>query len=350
MDEPDDRDPRVALTWYWLQVKIGWQKLLRADQRLHDYLNTHFPVAVRVADAVLAWLYDFLVSPAFSVILAFLLVGLVIADVTSFLVSISAIGASVVASLWIAKSEFIKNLRIHQRLAFFLITVGFMTFAGHLFAKWCLTHYYEKHPIAPVATATPQTPPQQVSADDLAYKRIKELLEQQHRPPATVSPRKNSLPVEKPQPVPLPCPPLENCPPQKIKQWALGMADGIDAIYNSYKNDEREVIHAYNQRSDAEKARTKSGSEFELNAYKDMALNTYRKQYRANALPYRRAMERLIGPTAHDEQKEMVYDIYDANLTQVNGRTYFPYNWQIDNLPKIAADLRSLAMRLPDTQ
>ena len=127
------------------------------------------------------------------------------------------------------------------------------------------------------------------------------------------------------------------------------MADAIDNIYSACNAKARSATLDYTQLPKEQQTDlARDATRFQLDVIRDRALTEYRDKYRPQAHHYREVMERWIGPTAHDARAEKLYDISDIQTTNENGHTIFLSNFQLENLPEIAADLRSLALQLPD--
>jgi hypothetical protein len=143
---------------------------------------------------------------------------------------------------------------------------------------------------------------------------------------------------------------VNTCSVRVLIKWALEMATGIDDIYQRYGAKKEEITNQYYETPESERTGdSREGTAFLLEVEADRALNEYRNKYRANAHAYRVAMEKRIGPTAHDAEKDKLYEITDSQPLNTNGKVRFLSNWQVDNLPKIADDLRSLTARLPES-
>lgn len=143
------------------------------------------------------------------------------------------------------------------------------------------------------------------------------------------------------------CKELDACPPDRIKEDAMKIADAIDEIYNNHDRERKKILDQFNSLpNDQQTEDRKRSTGFLLDVSDDRALEIYRAKYRSNAQKYRQVMERLIGPNVHDARVDDLYDIKDGHTDTSSGRTVFTFNWQLHNLPQIAGDLRSLASQL----
>lgn len=153
---------------FWKRCQLAWSNLVELDTRLHSGLYQRFPKVMALGGWLLRTFYDFAVSPAFAVILSLLLVGLVISGVVPLIVSLSVVGAWLVAILSIAKNRQVNKLRIAERLVVVFGVAALMAWGADRYVKWCLFNY-----------AKTQTAPHviQGDTDKLAFDRFKELLE-----------------------------------------------------------------------------------------------------------------------------------------------------------------------------
>ncbi len=122
-----------------------WASLLQADQNLHTYVYARWPRQVSFIGKTLQLLYIFFTSPSFAVVLTLLLVGLVISEEVNVIVSISIVSAWLVATLSLAKADWLNKLRIGRRLLIFLCIAALMAFVSDRYARWCLIHYTLAH-------------------------------------------------------------------------------------------------------------------------------------------------------------------------------------------------------------
>jgi hypothetical protein len=131
----------------WQQTKTFalslWERISATDARIHEYLFQRWPRLMRSGGGLLRGLYALFVSPAFAVILALLLVGLVISDKITFIVWVSVASAWIVATVSIAKVDWVNRQRIGRRI---FLVFGFgvlMALLANKYITWCLTSYAE---------------------------------------------------------------------------------------------------------------------------------------------------------------------------------------------------------------
>lgn len=167
VDEPENKDPREALRWYWRKCKALWSGLIRADSTFHAWLYSRFPLPVKIGGTILRAAYTFFVSPAFAVVLALLLVPFVISGVVPVIVTLSVFGAWMVATLSVAKLQSVNQLRIGRRLILVIGVAALMAIAGNKYVKWVLVNFYK----------TQRAAVQVSDIDKLAYDRFKELFD-----------------------------------------------------------------------------------------------------------------------------------------------------------------------------
>ncbi len=174
--------------WVVQWAHSTWGTVSHADVRVHQYLYTRWPKAIGVIGWTLRLLYAGCVAPAFAVMLALLLVGLVISGQVTFIVSISVFSAWLVAILSVAKSEWVNKQRIGRRFLIVLCAAGLLASLANRYVKWCLAGY---------ARTQPKTSAQSDSNnnDRLAYERMKELFDQELRS-LPVSPFPPTSPAE----------------------------------------------------------------------------------------------------------------------------------------------------------
>jgi hypothetical protein len=160
---PDDKDPWGALLWYWNKGRESWQHFTEVEENLHQALYARWPKLARAGSAVLHNLYKIIIAPAFSVILAFLLVDLVLSG-ASIIASVSAYTAWLIAVVWIARSQWVNSLRILRRFGFVLLSALLMAFPTHWYVEWTLLNITKHSQVQPqpgtAASVGPNSPPE----------------------------------------------------------------------------------------------------------------------------------------------------------------------------------------------
>ena len=147
----------------------SWAFVSSKDAQFHEYFYANWPRTIWIIGALLRFLYAVCVAPAFAVILALLLVGLVISGKVTVIVSISVVAAWLVASLSVAKFEWINQQRIGRRLVIVLCAAILMAFIADRYVRWCLASYANSQPkIASIVTPGP---------DITAYQRLKDVFD-----------------------------------------------------------------------------------------------------------------------------------------------------------------------------
>ena len=150
----------------------------RKDAEFHEYLYTKWPKTIRMGGEVLRMFYGIIVAPAFAVVLALLLVGLVISGRVTVIVSICVISAWFVASISVAKIEWVNRQRIGRRLTIVILSAAMMGIGANHYVKWCLINYAHSQQKKPES-----------NTDQVAYDRLKELFEQElHKLPTSPAP------------------------------------------------------------------------------------------------------------------------------------------------------------------
>ena len=167
MDMPDDTDPRKALLWYW-------RRLAEIEASVENKLNTRFPVQVRLFGKFVQWVYDLCVSPAFAIMVSFLLVPLVISEAISLITWGCVAAAWLIAVFGLARQPRIKSLSIAKRVALVLGGAVLMAFLGSQYIGWSLQSHYRNHPTPIIANATVRA-----GTDDLAVQRLRELFDEE---------------------------------------------------------------------------------------------------------------------------------------------------------------------------
>ena len=145
-----------------MQVRGVFRRILSMDKAAHAHLESRFPKALAVFDAVFEGFFKFLINPAFGVILALVLGVLGVTGIVSAWVAASVVVAWLVAVLWIARSSPIRRLSVVSRMVVVITLAVVLAFLGRSFGKWALQRYEEqqakqKQPQAapPTTVATP---------------------------------------------------------------------------------------------------------------------------------------------------------------------------------------------------
>lgn len=154
----------------WTQIRTlvvsTWEKVSAMESRFHDRLFQRWPVPMRLAGALLRGVYALFVAPAFAVILALLLVGLVISDKIPFIVWFSVASAWIVATVSIAKVRWVNEQRIVRRILLVFCSAAIMALFAHWYITWCLTSYAESQKKKDIH-------PAETSSDQVAYEEMK---------------------------------------------------------------------------------------------------------------------------------------------------------------------------------
>ena len=153
--------------WAISLPRVVWGIFSKKDSEFHEYLYAKWPKTIRIGGEALRLFYSACVAPAFAVMLTLLLVGLVISGKVTVIVSISVFAAWLVASLSVAKSEWMNKQRIGRRLLMVAGAAVLMGYVANRYVRWCLVNYANTQP---KATA-------KVDPDQLMFTRLKELLE-----------------------------------------------------------------------------------------------------------------------------------------------------------------------------
>jgi hypothetical protein len=119
---------------------------------------------------LLRFLYALFVAPAFAVILALLLVGLVISDKITFIVWFSVASAWIVATVSIAKVDWVNRQRIVRRIFLVFGSALIMAFLANRYISWCLVSY---------AGAQKENHPAETSSNQVAYEAMKKAIKEQ---------------------------------------------------------------------------------------------------------------------------------------------------------------------------
>jgi len=321
MGGPDDRSPFEALAWYWGRY-IAFRDLL------DGIISKRFPLAVRIGDWLLRQTYGVIVSPPFALILTFLLVGLAISEVVPIIVSVSVLGAWLVAILSIARYEAVRKLRILEQIIVVTIAATLMASAGYWYIRWCLVHYYAKHTVV-----APQTETAQTGTDELAYKRFKELLDEQTRtigarlPPVRSSAGSTSKTVTTSPSIGCVDDNLSACSVQDLCGRLSSLTQQIDERLVSRMQD----LHAqgmqtvregqHHDESQEQWQERKREQEFAYKSFAEIDLRIYNEEYKEKAILYHKELLNRLGPSAITPHIEGQFtqplfwtDIRDANV------------------------------------
>lgn len=150
-------------------VRRLWQEMAERNARFHDRLYTRWPITMKVGGWFLRELYDWIISPAFAVLLTLLLVGLVISEKVTIIVSVSVFAAWLVAVLSFVKYEWVNKLRIVERITVVALAAAIMAFAANHYVRWVLVSY-AKASEKPVPAG---------HLDAIAMQRLKDLFDQE---------------------------------------------------------------------------------------------------------------------------------------------------------------------------
>jgi len=140
-----DENPPEAIRWYVRRLKAWWRSINIAEIRFNRKMFERYPVAARVVEGVLEFIYGILASPISALIVALLLVGLVISEVTGVIVSLSAFAAWFVFVVAIPRQPAIKRLPILRRIFICALCACVSFGLGRLYVKWVLSEYYIHH-------------------------------------------------------------------------------------------------------------------------------------------------------------------------------------------------------------
>ncbi len=189
-DIPEFDDSRVALRWYWAQGRVIWQRFVQLDSEIHESLYAKFPTTIEIGGTILRFIYNAIISPAFAVILALLLVGLVISGAVPIIVSVSVFSAWLIATLSVAKMEAVGRLRIISRILVVLVTAALLALVANKYVNWCLSSYYRNKPKEVAAAVQPSAITDQTNnTNDMLYQRLSQILEGEKRKHQTSGPQ-----------------------------------------------------------------------------------------------------------------------------------------------------------------
>lgn len=160
------------------KIASAWRTAVEGDKRLHSRLYARCPRLMRWGGWAVRGLYGWLISPAFAVFLALLLVSLVLSGVVTIIVSASVFSAWVVVVLSFARAEWVNKLPIGERVIVVLIVGGMIGIVANRYVKWVLIHYAQNQVVVK------QEPPPIVKGnndnlDQLAMNRLKGLFDQE---------------------------------------------------------------------------------------------------------------------------------------------------------------------------
>lgn len=166
MGVPDDSDPQEATRWYW-------QKFATTEKAVEAALNAKYPRQLKIIGASVEWIYNLFVSPAFAMVVSFLLVPLVVSEAISLTTWACVSAAWLVVVFGVARQPNIKRLSILKKIVTVVGVSAAMAILGTRYISFTLRSYYRHHP----SQATDNSG-EKVN-DDLLAKRMKELFDSQ---------------------------------------------------------------------------------------------------------------------------------------------------------------------------
>ena len=113
-----------------------WQKFSATDQAMHSRLMAHFPRTMSIVDRILESLFEDFGHGAFGVFAGLLLVVLVVAKVIPVVVGFSLGAAWIIAFVWLARLEPVKDLTVISKWLVVLMGGTVFAFAAYLFGRW----------------------------------------------------------------------------------------------------------------------------------------------------------------------------------------------------------------------
>ena len=119
------------------------------DAILHAYFMERYPKAVQRTDKVLGAVFYVVSHGAFALIVALLLVVLVTSDKISATVALCVGGAWLVAFVWIARSQTIRELTVFSRLFFVAVTGLSLAGMAMAFGGWALKSHVKPAALKP---------------------------------------------------------------------------------------------------------------------------------------------------------------------------------------------------------
>jgi hypothetical protein len=170
-------EPPEALGWYGRWLTYQWRRLDRAEVRTHTKLMRRYPLTAKSVEWCLGFIYDIIISPAFAIILALLLVGLVASEIVTIIVSLSIISAWLIFVITVAR--YVKSLPILRRFIVVALFACVAASLSQLYVRWILDSYARRHQVEPIAHVLAPAPSSIVSVDAAALAQLKDLFQQE---------------------------------------------------------------------------------------------------------------------------------------------------------------------------
>jgi hypothetical protein len=135
---------------------------------------SHHPTITHIVERLLEGVYGIIASPASAVILALLLVGLVVSEVVTVIVSLSVFSAWLVFVVTIARTDVVKGLPVLRRLGLVAVFACIAGLCSHIYVEWILSSYARHHHDAQQQSIAPPN-----NVDEDLVKRLRQLFAEQ---------------------------------------------------------------------------------------------------------------------------------------------------------------------------